>query len=195
MSLPARDNQRAIERAAAAGFDGVAEHLDIAWLAENAVIETLTALGGPFQKLHCAVDRDAFFVAGNEERERAFPGLAAVGRKMVERGGDETSDAAFHVDRAASVNLLAGDVAAERRMPPRRLIARRHHVGVPSKDQIRPCVADAGIKVVDRRRAGLGEGRAMHGKSSLRKYLLQITKRAAVFRRHRPAADEIAGNS
>src|SRR4029077_6790364 len=115
--------------------------------------------------------------------------------KMLERGGDETGDAAFHVDRAASVKPVAGDVAAEWREPPCRLVARRHHVGMPGEDQIRPCGADAGIKIVDRRGAGLGAGGAMHGKSGLREYLLQIRKRAAVFRGYRSAADEIAGNS
>ena len=194
MALAARDNQRAVERTAAAGLDGVAEHRDIARLAQDAVIENLTTLGRPFQQLYRAVDRDAFLVAGDEQRERAFFRLAAVGGKMLERSGDETSDAALHIDCAAPIKRVARDVTAERRMPPCRLVARRHHVGVPGEHQIRPCVADAGIKVVDRRGAGLGEGGTMHGKSRLRECLLQISERPALCRRHRPAADEIAGN-
>src|SRR5271169_4015565 len=59
MTLPAADDERAVERAATSGFDGVAERLDIARLAENAVIEFFAALSRPFQKLDRAVDGDA----------------------------------------------------------------------------------------------------------------------------------------
>ena len=71
VTLAAGDDQRAVERAAAAGLDGVADDLDIARLAEDAVVECLAALRRPFQKLDGAVDRDALLVAGDEERDRA----------------------------------------------------------------------------------------------------------------------------
>ena len=51
MALLAGDDQRAVERAAPADLDGVAERRDIARLAENAVVEFLAALGRPFQQL------------------------------------------------------------------------------------------------------------------------------------------------
>jgi hypothetical protein len=113
---------------------------------------------------------------------------------MIERGGNKTGDAALHIDRAASVKLGAGDFTAERRVPPRRFIAGRHHVGMPGEDQVRPLAADTGIKVIDRRRARLSEGGAMNGKTRWREYLLQISKRATVFGGYRSAADKIAGN-
>ena len=194
MALTAAHDQRAVERAATAGLDGVADRLDIARLAENAVIEGLAALGRPFQELHGAVDRDALFVAGNQQRERAPLRLAAMRRKMIKGGGDKAGDAALHVDRAASEKLVAGDFAAERRMPPRPLVAGRHHVGMPGEDEVWLFAADAGVEVLDRRGAGLGESGAVHGKSGFAERILQISERAAIFRRHRTAADEIAGN-
>ena len=75
MALLAGDDQMAVERAAAADLDGVAERFDIARLAQDAVIEFLAALGRPLQQLGRAVDRDAFLVAGDQERDRALFGL------------------------------------------------------------------------------------------------------------------------
>ena len=49
MALHAVDIQRAGLRAAAADLDAVAEHFDIAGLAEHAMVEFLAALGAPFQ--------------------------------------------------------------------------------------------------------------------------------------------------
>jgi hypothetical protein len=76
--LFAADNQMAVERTATAHLDGIAHRLLIARLAQDAVIEFLAALGGPFQQLGRAIDRDAFFVAGNQKRDRALR-LAAIG--------------------------------------------------------------------------------------------------------------------
>ena len=75
VALAAGDDQRAVERAAPAGLDGVAEHLDVARLAKNAMVEFFAARGRPLQQLDRAVDRDAFLVAGDQERDRAFFGL------------------------------------------------------------------------------------------------------------------------
>ena len=84
------------------------------------MIEPLAALGRPLQELHGAVDRDALFVAGDQERDRAL-GLAAVRRKIVERRRDLAGDRALHVDGAAPVEHAVHDAALERRMRPRRL--------------------------------------------------------------------------
>ena len=116
MALPAGDDQRAVERAAPAGLDGVAEHLDIARLAEKAVVECFAALGRPLQELDGAVDRDALLVAGDEERDRTLLRLAAVRGQIIERRRDEAGDAAFHVDGAAAVQHVVRDLAGKRRM-------------------------------------------------------------------------------
>ena len=59
VALHAVDMSVPIERAAAAGLDGVAESLLIARLAEDAMVEFLAALGRPLQQLDGAVDGDA----------------------------------------------------------------------------------------------------------------------------------------
>ena len=194
VALPAGDDQRAIERAAAAGLDGVAEHFDIARLAKDAMVEFFAALGRPLQQLDGAVDRDALLVAGDEQRDRTPLRLAAVSLQMIHRCGDEAGNAAFHIDRAAAVQHVVSDFAGERRMPPRRFIAGRHHVGMAGKYQIGFFAADAGIKIIDGRCARLGERHAMHGEAGLRQHALQIGQRAAVLRRYRAAADRIAGD-
>src|SRR5581483_11358417 len=97
----------------------------------------------------CAVNRGAFFVAGDEEREGAPAFACAVG----ERGGEEGGDAALHVDRAAAVKEAIGDVARERTVRPALLVARRHYVGMPGEGEVRGASADGREKVLDIGRA------------------------------------------
>ena len=83
VTLPPGDDQRAVERAAAAGLDGVTEHFDVARLAKNAMVELFAALGRPLQQLDCAVNGDALLVAGDEERDRAILRRAAIGSEII----------------------------------------------------------------------------------------------------------------
>ena len=191
VALRAGHDQRAVLRAAPADLHHVAELLRVGRLAQNGVIEFLAALRRPFQKLHGAVDRDAFLVAGDEERDRALR-LAAVGCEIVERRCDLARDRALHVDRAAAVEHVARDLARERRMRPLRLIARRHHVGVAGQHQMRRRGADARVEILDRVGAGLLEGDAMHREARALEHRLDDGERAALRRRHRGAADQIA---
>ncbi len=114
VALLAGDDQHAVLRAAAADLDGVAELVDVARLAQHAMVELFAARGRPFQELGGAVDRDAFLVAGDQERDRALR-LAAVRGEMIERRRDLAGDRALHVDGAAAVQHAVGDVARERR--------------------------------------------------------------------------------
>ena len=113
---------------------------------------------------------------------------------MIERRRDKTGDAAFHVDRAAAVEALAGNLAGKWRMRPGALVTRRNDVGMPGKQQVRLRFADAGIEIVDRRGTGLGEHRPLHIKAGARQEILQVSERAAFVRGHRAAADEIASD-
>ena len=67
VTLSASDYQRAAERASPARLDGVAENLDVARLAEDAVIEGLAVFGRPLQQLDGAVDRNTLFIAGDQK--------------------------------------------------------------------------------------------------------------------------------
>ena len=90
VALLAGHHQRAVLRAAPADLDHVAERVGVGRLAEDAVVECFAALGRPLQELDGAVDRDAFLVAGDQERDRA---LRRPGGEMVERRRDRAGDA------------------------------------------------------------------------------------------------------
>ena len=193
MALLAGDDQMAVERAAPADLDGVAERIHIARFAEDAVVEFFAALGGPLQQLGRAVDRNAFLVAGDQKRDRAF-WLAAIGREVIEHGGERAGDAALHVHRAAAVKLVAGDLAGKRRMRPGLLVAGRHHVGVAGEHQVRRRRADAGVEIFHVVGARLVKRHAMYGEAGGLQCAFEKRQRAAFRRRHRPAAQQIAGN-
>jgi hypothetical protein len=151
------------------------------------VIELFTPFGGPFEKLHRAVDGDAFFVAGDEKRDRALR-LSAGRAEMVEDRRSRASDAALHVDGATAIKHAIDHFAGKRRMVPCRIIAGRDHIGVASKDEMRRTRTDPGIKILDRYRARLGERDAMHGKTGALEHAFEIGKCAAFRGRHRRAA-------
>ena len=102
---------------------------------------------------------------------------------MVEHGGHAAGDAAFHVDGAASIEKAVLHLARERAVGPCGLIARRHHVGMAGKADVRRRGADAGIEVVDVGGAGFAEGDAMDLEAGRFQDVLEH-RRA---RRHRPA--------
>ena len=67
VALFAGNDQCAVERAAPADLDGVAERRHVARLAQDAMVESFAALGRPFEQLHRSVHGDAFLVAGDQE--------------------------------------------------------------------------------------------------------------------------------
>src|SRR5512144_599004 len=151
----------AVKRPTPADLNGVAKLILVARLSQDAVVELFSALGRPLQQLGCAVDRDAFLVAGDQERDRAL-WLSAALAEMIEHRCDSAGNAALHVDGAAAVELAVRDLAGKRRMLPRLLIARWHHVGMPGDHQIRRGGSDAGIKIFDIVSPWLAKRHAMH---------------------------------
>ena len=111
------------------------------------------------------------------------------------RGGDESSDGTLHVGGAAAIKGALLHLAAKRIDGPKGRLADRHHVGVPGEAEMRSALADAGIEIVDRRRARLGEAETVAGETEPRQRPLDQSKRAALGRRHARAAHEIAGQS
>src|SRR5258708_3422910 len=102
VAVLAGDDEGAVERAAPADLDGVANHRRIARLAEDAMVEGLAARGRPFDELHGSVHSNAFLVSRYQERDRSLR-LAPARGKMIERGGERAGDLALQVDRAAAV--------------------------------------------------------------------------------------------
>ena len=178
---------------AAPELDGVAERVDIARFAQDAVVESLAARGRPFQQLGAAVDRDAFLVTGDEKRDRTF-GFAAVSGQMIERSRDLASDGALHVHGAAAVQHAVSDVGGKRRVRPRFGVAGRHNVGVAGEHQMRPARADPGVEVFDVGGAGLRERHPVHREARPLERRFQKAQRAAFGRRDRRAAQQILGD-
>src|SRR6266566_4055801 len=84
MPLPAGHGQRAVERAAPADLEGVAQSGGARRLADEGMIEHDAALGRPAQQLDRAVDRHAFLIAGDEQRNRAAR-PAGCGADVIDR--------------------------------------------------------------------------------------------------------------
>src|ERR1700716_1923414 len=157
------------------------------------MVEFLAACGGPLQQFYGAVDRDVLLVAGDQERDRAL-WLAAMGGKIIEHRSHAAGNPALHIDRATAVEKAVPDLARERAMAPGALVARRHHVGMSGKGEVRRRVADAGIEVVDIGSAGFAEGDTMHLEAGAFQDIFEHAERAGIRRGYRGAADEIAGN-
>src|SRR3954451_9063649 len=120
--------------------------LDIAGFAQYAVIEFLAARRRPLQKLHRAVNSNIFLVPGDEKRDGPCE-VAAVCSEIVQHRRDAAGDAAFHVDGPAAIEKTVLDVARERTVGPRTLVARRHHIGMSGKSDMWRAPADAGIEI------------------------------------------------
>src|SRR5207302_946993 len=83
------------------------------------------ALLCPLHQFHGAVDRDAFFIAGDEKRDRALR-LAARCREVVEARRDRAGDRALHVDGAATIERAVLDSRSKRRGTPGRIGGHGH---------------------------------------------------------------------
>src|SRR5215831_5748076 len=161
------------------------------------MIELFAARCGPLQKLDRAVDGDVFLIARDQEGDRAaavFSRLAAAGGEIAEHRGDAAGDAALHVDSAAAVEEAVFHLAREGSMAPGGLIARRHHIGVTGKRDVRRRVSDARIEIVDIGGAGLTKGHAVHFEAGTLEDVFENAERTGISRGYGRAADQIAGN-
>lgn len=113
MALLAVDGQQPGERTATANLDRIAKRLRVGGLAEHAVVDPFTTRLQPFNHFHRAVDVQALFIAGNQERD------ASLVRHTVPNGcGKGGSQPAFHVDRPTPVEHAIGDFSRERPVGP-----------------------------------------------------------------------------
>ncbi len=114
--------------------------------------------------------------------------------KIFKHRRDAAGDAALHVHGAAPIQKAVLDLARERAMAPCGLVARRHHVGMSGKAEVRRTVADAGIEIVDIGGARLAEGDAMDVEAGSFQHIFEHGERAGIGRGYGRAADEIAGD-
>ncbi len=189
VALTALNDDGGGEAAAPADLDLVAEGLATRRLTDDRRGELLAGGGGPRQKLGRAVDRRAFFVAGDQEGDAAAEIYAAPLNKPC-GGADHCSDAALHVGGAASVKHAIGGFGGKRSMRPVGFVARRHDVDVAGKGEMSGPAAGGGKQVFDVRRAGVVKNRPVDGKARRGKCPLDDIQRPADIRRDAPGTHQ-----
>src|SRR5215472_7481617 len=104
MALHAMRGQPTGQTAASTDLDHVAEHRGTGRLTDDAGVQGLIAFGEPVEYLPGAVDRQPFFVAGDQQADRAAdPGFAPV--EISLRRGDKGGDRSLHVGGTAATQL------------------------------------------------------------------------------------------
>jgi hypothetical protein len=144
---------------------------------------------GPFQQLDGAVDGRPLLVAGDEEGDRSAkirPALCDKAQSRRHHGGDT----ALHIDGAPAKKKPVFKDAAKRVMPPQRQVPRRHHVGMSGEDQAGRAGADAGIKVLNVRRARRREDRPLNREARRLQHLAEQRERTTFRRSDGRAADQ-----
>ena len=148
VALHAVHGELARQRAAAADLDHVAERIGARRLADDAPVDLLAARLEHFHDAARAVDRRAFLVAGQQERQRAgvvgMPGDEALGRS------DHRGQTALHVGGAAAVQHAVAYDRLERVGLPFLARAGRYDVGMTGEAQHRAAIAMARPEVLDR---------------------------------------------
>ena len=128
--------QVAVQGATAAVLDDVAHLVRTRRLADQAPVHFLVSGFQGFHHLYRAILGRAFFVAGDQQRDRA-PVVRVVRHKAF-AGGYEGGQAAFHIRSAPAVQVTVFDHRLKWRVGPVLLRASRNHIGMAGKGQHRP---------------------------------------------------------
>jgi hypothetical protein len=185
VALHALDRDPAVDAAAPADLDHVAQPRRAGRLADDAVVDDLALGGQRLDHPFGAVEGHAFLVAGDQETQRAL--RFTVGQ-IGGHGGDEGGDAALHVDRAAADQDAIGEGGLERRAGPGALVAHGHHIGVAGETEVGAGGSTPGVEVLD-----LAELHPAAGEADPFQGLLDDIHRAEVGRGDRRTADQVAG--
>ena len=135
MALHAVDGELAAHGAAAAVFDHVACAFDGGGLAHNAPVQALAALFEGFDDDLGAINRRAFFIAGQQKGD-VESGFGRDLQKLFD-SHDKGGDRGFHITGAAPVEFAVAVRGHKRRAGPFLERAGRHHIGVTCKNQYR----------------------------------------------------------
>lgn len=176
------------EGAAAAVFHHVTHQRGARWFTHDAPVQTLFAGGETLNHRFGAVMRRAFFVAGDQKRDRTFV-VRVVGDKAF-GGHQHRGQAAFHVGSATPAeHAVFVDQRIERVVLPRLYRAGWHHVGMTGEAQHRAVVFTVGgpevVHVFDAHR--------LQCKACITQTLHHQLLAIGVDWRHGRATDQIAG--
>jgi len=128
-------------------------------------IDALTLLLQPFADLDGAIDRGAFFIAGDQEGDAAA--VPRVPGREFFAGHHHGGQRGLHVGGAAAIEEAAAVRGHERRAAPLVERAGGHHVGMPGKDQGR-AAGGVAMAALDRPQIGhRGIGRSIGQRGAL----------------------------
>ena len=182
VALGAVDADLGVEAAAAADLDDVAEGLRVGGLADEAEVRDFAVGLHPVEHADGAVGGRAFFVAGDEEADRALEDGGVGGR-----GGDEGGDAALHVAGAAADEVAVYHVAGEGVGGPAGG-AGRDDIGVAGKAEMGGGSAEAGVEV-----GGAAEWKVVHREAEAAQGGVEHVLRAVIGGGDGAAADQGLG--
>ena len=176
------------KRTAPPDLDHVAETVRIGRFANETGVESLALFPHrPIEKLDRSIDRRPLFVARDQKGDAPFG--KAILCDLPRDSGDKGGNAALHVHGTASVKFAIDDVGRKGWHLPIGLFARRHHIRVTSKDQVRPR-APRGEEVLDIRRIRIRERRAIDRETERLQHRLKGAQGPALVRRHGATADQ-----
>ena len=147
VALHAVHGEAARERTAATDLDGVADGLFARGFADDAIVDAFAAGVEGLDDALGAIDRGAFFVAGDQKCDRAA--VARMGADEFFGGGDHGRETAFHVGRAASVEHAIADGRHEGVAAPFFEWPGRHDVGMACEAEQWPLATPDRPKILD----------------------------------------------
>ena len=160
VALFAVDGHGGAQRPAPPHPQGVAELFRAGWLSHHAPVDRFVAGAQRVHHAAGAVPRRAFFVAGDEKRQRAA--VFGVFAGKVDAGADHGRDAGFHVGGAPALEPAVIEFRLERIVVPVFQRPRGHHVGVAGEAQHRRIAAVPRPQVGD-----LAEGHVLDAEAGL----------------------------
>ena len=187
MALLAVHGEGAAERTAAAILDHIPEQGGARRLTDDAPVQALVTLAQALDHCLGAVLRRAFFVAGDQEADRALV-VRVVGDEALD-GDDHARQAALHVGRAtAAEHAVFIDAHVERLILPGVQRPGGHHVGVAGKAQHRAVATAFGPEILH-----LFDAHALHleaagGQAPHHQFLATFVDRG-----HGRTADQVEG--
>ena len=189
MALRADDTHHTIYRAAPTDFYHIAQHIRIGRFANQTIINNFALRFQPAKHFARAVNAGAFFIAGDEKRNRAADFL--IGGAISGDSGGKGGNRAFHISRAASPKGLFANFTGKRVVLPIIGIADRHDISVTGKANMRAFAAQSCIKIINRFRAVFLKGQARASKTEARQRFLQQVERARLGRGYRRTANKL----
>ena len=175
-----------VQAAATTNLDGVAKMSRIGWFTDQAVIQALSGLGNGLEQFLRAVDRRAFFIAGDQKSDGAFR-MATFGQ-ITRHTGDHRGERALHVRSSAPPEDTFLQCGIKRGVGPAVFRARGNHIGMTGKAEDRPFCPQPRVEIIH-----LIKGVARNAEPKGLKRIAKHVQRPGIHRCHRGSLNKRAG--